>query len=80
MTKTRICRGHRRAYVTEVGLASVFVVMGLPLQAIWFAVVCGAVVMFFCDLFFYRQGAWKMKKLDLGGAIALEGQASPEGL
>ncbi|MGB4052564.1 MAG: MATE family efflux transporter [Methanoculleus sp.] len=80
MTKPGMYAAIAGQLITEVGLASVFVVMGLPLQAIWFAVVCGAVVMFFCDLFFYRQGAWKMKKLDLGGAIALEGQASPEGL
>jgi len=53
--------------IVQVGLAAVFVTMGLPLQFIWFAVVCGTVVVFLCDLFFYRQGAWKTKKLNLGG-------------
>ena len=53
--------------IVQVGLAAIFVAMDLPLQSIWFAVVCGTVVVFLCDLFFYRQGAWKTKKLDLGG-------------
>ena len=53
--------------IVQVGLAAVFVAMHMPLQAIWFAVVCGTVVVFLCDLFFYRQGAWKTKKLNLGG-------------
>jgi putative MATE family efflux protein len=53
--------------IVQVGLASIFVTMGMPLQFIWFAVVCGTVVVFLCDLFFYRQGAWKTKKLNLGG-------------
>lgn len=53
--------------IVQVGLAATFVAMGLPLQAIWYAVVCGSVVVFLIDLFFFRQGAWKTKKLDLGG-------------
>ncbi|MDD4253083.1 MAG: MATE family efflux transporter, partial [Methanoculleus horonobensis] len=53
--------------IVQVGVAAVFVAMQMPLQAIWFAVVCGTVVVFLCDLFFYRQGAWKTKKLNLGG-------------
>jgi len=53
--------------IVQVGLAAVAVAMGLPLQFVWFAVVCGVVVVFLCDLFFYRQGAWKTKKLNLGG-------------
>ena len=53
--------------IVQVGLAAALVAMDMPLQFIWFAVVCGAVVVFLCDLFFYRQGAWKTKKLDLGG-------------
>ena len=53
--------------IVQVGLAAVLVAMEMPLQFIWFAVVCGTVVVFLCDLFFYRQGAWKTKKLDLGG-------------
>ncbi|WP_243670402.1 MATE family efflux transporter [Methanoculleus chikugoensis] len=53
--------------IVQVGLAAIFVTMGLPLQYIWYAVVCGTVVVFLCDLFFYRQGAWKTKKLNLGG-------------
>ena len=53
--------------LVQVGLAAVFVAIGMPLQFVWFAVVCGTVVVFLCDLFFYRQGAWKTKKLDLGG-------------
>jgi len=55
--------------IVQVGLAAIFVAMDLPLQSIWFAVVCGTVVVFLCDLFFYRQGTWKTKKLDLGGEI-----------
>jgi putative MATE family efflux protein len=53
--------------IVQVGLAAVFVAMGMPLEAIWLAVVCGSVVVFLVDLFFYRQGAWKTKKLNLGG-------------
>lgn len=53
--------------IVQVGLAAILVTMGMPLQFIWFAVVCGTVIVFLCDLFFYRQGAWKTKKLDLGG-------------
>jgi putative MATE family efflux protein len=53
--------------IVQVGLAAALVAMEMPLQFIWFAVVCGTVVVFLCDLFFYRQGAWKTKKLDLGG-------------
>lgn len=53
--------------IVQVGLAAIFVTMDLPLQFVWFAVVCGTVVVFLCDLFFYRQGAWKTKKLNLGG-------------
>lgn len=53
--------------IVQVGLAAIFVAMGMPLQAIWYAVVCGSVVVFLIDLFFFRQGAWKTKKLDLGG-------------
>ncbi len=53
--------------IVQVGLAAIFVLMGMPLQYIWYAVVCGSVVVFLVDLFFYRRGAWKMKKLNLGG-------------
>ena len=53
--------------IVQVGLAAALVAMEMPLQFIWFAVVCGTVVVFLCDLFFYRQGAWKTKKMDLGG-------------
>jgi len=53
--------------IVQVGLAAMVVAMGLPLQFVWFAVVCGTVVVFLCDLFFYKQGVWKTKKLNLGG-------------
>ncbi len=53
--------------IVQVGLAAVFVAMGKPLEAVWFAVVCGTVVVFIFDLFFYRKGAWKTKRLNLGG-------------
>ena len=53
--------------IVQVGLAAIVVAMDLPLQFIWFAVVCGTVVVFLCDLFFYRQGTWKTTKLNLGG-------------
>ncbi|NLZ29708.1 MAG: MATE family efflux transporter [Methanomicrobiales archaeon] len=80
MTKPGMYAAIAGQLITEVGLALIFVMIGLSLQAVWFAVVCGAVVMFFCDLHFYRQGAWKTKTLDLGGTISPEGQAIPEGL
>ena len=41
--------------------------MDRPRHYIWFAVGCGAVVVFLIDLYFYRRGAWKTKKLNLGG-------------
>ena len=59
--------------VVQVGLAAIVVSKGMPLYYIWFAVVCGTVVVFLFDLFFYRQGAWKTKKLDLGGEMSPEG-------
>jgi putative MATE family efflux protein len=67
MTKPGMYAAVTGQLIVQVGLAAIFASMGLPLQFIWFAVVCGTVVVFLCDLYFYRQGTWKTKKLDLGG-------------
>ncbi len=53
--------------IVQVGLAAFFALSGYPLQYIWYAAVCGTIVMFSFDLFFYLQGGWKTKKLRLDG-------------
>lgn len=49
--------------IVQVGLAAFFAFSGYSIQYIWYAVVCGTVVMFCFDLFFYMRGGWKTKKL-----------------
>jgi len=49
--------------IVQVGLAIYFAFSGYSIQYIWYAVVCGTVVMFCFDLFFYMRGGWKTKKL-----------------
>ncbi len=49
--------------ITQVGLAAFFALSGYSIQYIWYAVVCGTVVMFCFDLFFYMRGGLKTKKL-----------------
>jgi putative MATE family efflux protein len=52
---------------TQVALSSLFAYLGCPIQYIWYAIVCGSIVMCICDCYFYRRGDWKKKKLDIGG-------------
>ncbi len=53
--------------IVQVGLSAALALTGHSLQFIWYAVVCGTVVMCLCDFYFYRKGDWKRKELDLGG-------------
>lgn len=55
---------------TQVALSAAVAYMGYPIQYIWYAIVCGSVIMCICDYYFYRNGDWKRKKLDLGGESA----------
>ncbi|WP_338096657.1 MATE family efflux transporter [Methanorbis rubei] len=55
---------------TQVALSAMFAYLGYPIQYIWYAIVCGSIVMCICDYYFYRKGDWKRKKLDLGGEDA----------
>ncbi len=54
----------------QVALSAMFAYLGYPIQYVWYAIVCGSVVMCICDYYFYRKGDWKRKKLDLGGEDA----------
>ncbi|NLA99368.1 MAG: MATE family efflux transporter [Methanomicrobiales archaeon] len=67
MTKPGMYAAIAGQLIVQVGLAALLVTMEMPLYYIWFAVVCGTVVVFLIDLYFYRRGAWKTKKLNLGG-------------
>ena len=53
--------------IVQVGLSAFFALSGYPIQYIWYAAVCGTVVMFCFDLFFYMRGGWKTKKLRIAG-------------
>ena len=53
--------------IVQVGLSAFFALSGYPIQYIWYAAVCGTVVMFCFDLFFYMRGGWKTKKLRIEG-------------
>lgn len=56
--------------IVQVGLSAFFALSGYPIQYIWYAAVCGTVVMFCFDLFFYMRGGWKTKKLRIEGEEA----------
>lgn len=58
---------------TQVALSALFAYLGYPIQYIWYAIVCGSVIMCICDYYFYRKGDWKRKKLDLGGESEIDG-------
>jgi putative MATE family efflux protein len=53
--------------IVQAGLSAFFAFSGYPIQYIWYAVVCGTIVMFCFDLFFYTRGGWKTKKLRIEG-------------
>lgn len=53
--------------IFQVGVSLVLAFTGHPIEHIWIAVALGSVIVFICDLFFYRRGAWKTKKLNIGG-------------
>lgn len=55
---------------TQVALSALFAYLGYPIEFIWYAIVCGSVVMCICDYYFYRKGDWKRKSLDIGGDSA----------
>ena len=52
--------------VVQVGLSAFFAFNGYPIQYIWYAVICGTVIMFCFDLFFYKKSGWQRKKLMIG--------------
>lgn len=52
---------------TQAALSALFAYLGYPIEFIWYAIVCGSVVMCICDYYFYRKGDWKRKNLDIGG-------------
>jgi putative MATE family efflux protein len=56
--------------IVQVGLSAFFALSGYPIQYIWYAAVCGTVVMFCFDLFFYMRGGWKTKTLRIEGEEA----------
>jgi Na+-driven multidrug efflux pump len=49
---------------TQVALSALFACLGYPIQYIWYAIVCGSVVICICDYYLYRRGGWKRKELD----------------
>jgi Na+-driven multidrug efflux pump len=55
---------------TQVALSALFACLGYPIQYVWYAIVCGSVIMCICDYYLYRRGGWKRKKLDLDGKSA----------
>ena len=49
--------------IVQAGLSAFFAFNGYPIQYIWYSVVCGTIVMFCFDLYFYKKSGWQRKKL-----------------
>ncbi|HJJ88906.1 MAG TPA: MATE family efflux transporter [Methanocorpusculum sp.] len=48
---------------TQVVLSAFFAYFEYPIQYIWYAIVCGSIIMCICDFYFYSKGEWKRKNL-----------------
>ena len=73
MTRPGMCSAIVGQICTQVALSALFAYLGYPIQYIWYAIVCGSVIMCVCDYYFYRKGDWKRKKLDLGRESEIDG-------
>ena len=58
---------------TQVALSAMFAYLGYPFEYVCYAIAFGSVIMCLWDYYFYHNGDWKRKKMNLGGDPAVDG-------